>query len=80
MTATDTAPAPTRAARARHYLGRVAGATLARARRPRHGSAQALGVLVALGGIYHGWGWTATLIIGGVVLTVASMLREGDRI
>jgi len=80
MATKEAAQAPSRVERVRQALASATRATLACAQKGRHDGAQAVGGLMALGGIYHGWGWTATLIIGGVSVIAASMLREGGRV
>lgn len=50
------------------------------AKRGWPGRIQLLGAASILGGVYHGFGLTATLIIGGVAAVVGGALREGNRI
>ena len=87
MAATDVARTPSIVSRAGSALAWVAApakrATTWVRTRPRsrkHDAIQTCGGAVALAGIYHGWGWTATLIIGGVSMIAVSMLREGGHV
>lgn len=80
MATTDTPPGPGR------WKLALAASTAALARyrtgvhTRRHDLSQLIGAAAVEAGIYHGFGLTATLIIGGISVIVVSMLREGDRV